>query len=286
MASRCVFRFTGTDRFRYLNGQVTNDLAKAAKDRAIYACVATAKGKLEGDLFLAPHPDGQSFWVDGPGELREALLARLEKFIIADDVAVEDLTAEVAIWHVLGQEPPATAGWNRRANRFGTEGWDVVATAGADPLRGFAALDPAAVEEFRLACGVGIWGRELGPEVLPQEAQLQDRAVDFHKGCYVGQEVISRIKSVGKVNRELCVLVKVSDDEWPLAPGDSLWDGAAEAGWITSVSEPCRLPRIIALGYVKRGSCEPGTELTCRRADRDRFCRMEVRLAPLRELNE
>lgn len=286
LANRCVFRFSGSDRYRYLNGQVTNDLAKASRDRAIYACVATAKGKLEGELFLAPHPDGQSFWVDGPGDLREPLLARLEKYIIADDVEVADLTEQVAIWHVLGMDLPETGAWNRRANRFGTEGWDVVANAGEDPLRGMATLDAAAVEELRIACGVGVWGPELGPDVLPQEANLQDRALDFHKGCYVGQEVISRIKSAGKVNRELRLMVKVSEDDWLPAAGDTLWDGAAEAGWITSVSKPCRLPRIIALGYVKRGSCEPGTELTCRGADRDRFCRMEIRLAPLRDLNE
>lgn len=287
LRNRCVFRMTGGDRLRYLNGQVTNDVRNAAPGRALYACVTNAKGKLEGDVYLAPHPDGSSYWLDAPVELREALHARLEKYIIADDVEVEDVTDEVGIWHVLGWEDLATTGWSRRANRFGVEGWDVLGAKSEAVLpAGIDAADPAAVEELRIASGIGLWGRELGPDVLPQEANLQERAIDFSKGCYIGQEVISRIKSAGKVNRVLRVMVTVEGDTHAPEPGDSLWAGNVEAGVVTSVSTKCRLRRIIALGYVKKAYAEPGTALICRGGENGRTCRVELRLAPVKDLNQ
>lgn len=284
LRDRCLFQLTGEDRLRYLNGQVTNDVRKASAERAVYACVTTAKGKVEADVFVAPAPDGGSLWVDGPGELREALQARLEKYIIADDVAVEDFTDRVAFWHVLGGAGPEVSGWKRRANRFGVEGWDVLRFPGeAVAWEGSAPVDPEAVEELRIAQGVARWGRELGPEVFPQEAGLEERALDFHKGCYIGQEVISRIRSAGKVHRELRLILPLRGEEMGPRAGDGLWAGDQPVGQITSVSQRRRFPRMVALGYVKRGHGDPGAELTCRGSEPDRICRVELRLPPLQE---
>jgi len=282
---RCLFRLTGEDRIRYLNGQVTNDVRKATDEAAIYACVTNAKGKLEADLFVSPGPgDEAALWVDGPGELREELQVRLEKYIIADDVELEDVTGETVLWHVLGGPEVAgmaRGGWARRADRFGVEGWDVIGRRNEvnwdESVPELAAED---LERLRIDRAVGIWGAELGPDILPQEADLQDRAVDFTKGCYIGQEVISRIKSVGRVNKLLCRLQGDGDAGRPRA-GDGLWAGDTEVGRLTSVA-PGKSDegRINALGYVKRGYQDPGTELACRGDDPERTCRLTVRSAP------
>src|SRR2546423_11403952 len=90
LCARAKFRITGTDRFRFLNGQITNDLRRASETAAIEACVLNAKGKLDAHIFIAVV--GESFLIDAEPELRETLRARLERYVIADDVQIEDVT--------------------------------------------------------------------------------------------------------------------------------------------------------------------------------------------------
>src|SRR5262249_31576425 len=88
LSARAKFRVTGADRFRFLNGQITNDLRKASETVAIEACVLNAKGKVNAHIFIAAL--GESFLVDAEPDLRETLEARLERYVIADDVQIED----------------------------------------------------------------------------------------------------------------------------------------------------------------------------------------------------
>src|SRR5439155_25836926 len=118
-------------------------------------------------------------------------------------------------------------------------------------MRGeFVELDKNLVESFRIEAGIPKWGAELDENTLPQEAGLERDAIDFHKGCYVGQEVISRIKSVGHVNRHLRGFVQM-DGEQPLRTGMKLFLPEApekEAGSITSAAYSFGLARQAALG--------------------------------------
>src|SRR6478672_10323335 len=116
------FRVTGADRFRFLNGQITNDLHKANETNAVEACVLNAKGKLNAHVFLGAL--GESFLLDAEPDLRDALRARLEHYVIADDVQIEDVTDEFSLFHVLADEPPKLES-NRitSAHRFATTGW-------------------------------------------------------------------------------------------------------------------------------------------------------------------
>src|SRR5881397_1034142 len=84
LSARAKFRVTGTDRFRFLNGQITNDLRKSSETVAIEACVLNPKGKLNAHIFLAPL--GESFLIDAELELRQVFRTRLERYVIADDV--------------------------------------------------------------------------------------------------------------------------------------------------------------------------------------------------------
>lgn len=255
LSGRAKFRLSGPDRVRYLNGQVTNNVARLRPGESLPALVCTAKGRLEGEVMI--HAREEDFLLDAPGVLREPLLARLEKYLIADDCAWEDVTDAFSLWHSLG------LGGSPAVERFGAPGQDLWQPAGADAPSG-PRLQPEDVELLRLAQGVPVWGAELTPDTLPQEARLEDRMVDFHKGCYVGQEVVSRLRSVGRVNRLLCCLHTVGDG--PLAPGDRLFTAPeppavepVEIGVVTSARHDPARGLTLALGYVKRAVVAPGT---------------------------
>ena len=109
LSARAKLRVTGADRFRFLNGQITNDLRKASETAAIEACVLNAKGKLNAHIFIAAV--GESFLIDAEPDLRETLRARLERYVIADDVQIEDVTDEFSLFHVFTEEPPAPGVW-------------------------------------------------------------------------------------------------------------------------------------------------------------------------------
>src|SRR5215831_13677074 len=107
LSRRAKFRVTGADRTRFLNGQITNDLRKASETSAIEACVLNAKGKTDAHIFLSV--SGDCFLVDTEPDLRERLKSRLERYVIADDVEIEDMTDQFSLFHVLSQQPPTLA---------------------------------------------------------------------------------------------------------------------------------------------------------------------------------
>lgn len=267
LSPRVKLRLTGADTLRFLNGQITNDLRKAAGDSAIQAAILSAKGKLNAVVFISA--EGDSFLLDSDPEVREALPARIERYIIADDVRIEDITERFAIFHLTGEAPPPLPLARMvRAARFGCSGWDIWLDS-AEHDRAFQQLssafpfcDEECAELARIEQGIPRWGRELTDQIIPTEANLEATSIDYAKGCYIGQEVISRIKMSGQTNKRLCGLVALSGT--PLQPGMRLAaaeDEGKEAGWITSAARSARLEKEIALGYVKRGFNAAGTRL-------------------------
>ena len=267
LSARAKFRVTGADRFRFLNGQITNDLRKASETVTIEACVLNAKGKLNAHMFIAAL--GESFLVDAEPELREILPTRLERYVIADDVQIEDVTDEFSLFHVLAEESLMLERSRIiSVHRFATPGWDIWSdSARHDALRDqlsslFVFIDSAAAEVMRIEQGLLRWGHELTEEIIPLEANLAQRTIDYEKGCYIGQEVISRMKMSGQTNKRLSGLISLNNT--PLQPGMKLVAPSAsgrEAGWITSATRSQRLGKEIALGYVKRGFNNPATNL-------------------------
>jgi len=270
LSDRAKWRVTGPDRVRYLNGQVTNDIRKADERTALEACVTTAKGRLSGVINVSASPT--FLRLDAEAELRGPMALRLERYMIADDVALEDTTDNECIFHSL---PPASLVCPdgvevRKTRRFVKEGFDFIAPRAehgrllAD-LSSQAVLIPASLAEvLRIEAGVPKWGAELTEETLPPEAGLDLTAIDYHKGCYIGQEVISRIKSVGHVNRALMGIMSDS----ALAAGMTLHpesDREKQAGEITSAAWSFGLECWAGLGYVKRGFA--GTALAARSRD-------------------
>ncbi len=268
LSGRAKFRLTGGDRVRFLNGQVTNDVRKANANWSMPACVLTAKGKTDAFIFI--RAEAEEFLIDAERAQRESLAQRLHRYIIADDVVVDDVSEEFALFHVTAEPAPnlPNDGHWLRAKRFGLAGWDLVVPAAEHDrvLQELAAqetlLDADAMERLRIEQGIPRWGRELSDQIIPVEANLADDAVDYAKGCYIGQEVISRMKMSGQMSKRLCGLVSL--DGSPLAPETRLLgsEEVKDVGWITSATRSDRLGKEIALGYVKRGFNQPGTKLS------------------------
>ena len=282
LSSRVKLRVTGADCIRFLNGQITNDIRKASETRTIEACVLNAKGKMEAHLFV--HPQGDSFLIDADPALEPVLQARLERYVIADDVQIEDVIAQFSIFHLLGSAVPSIPGEIRiiSSDRFGLSGYDIWGEANqhnqiADKLaRDFKHCNEECAEQLRIEQGIPRWGRELTPEIIPVEANLEHRCIDYEKGCYIGQETISRMKMSGQRNKQLCGLVSLGRSA--LVPGMRLVAGPEQkdAGWITSAARTGD-PEI-GLGYVKRGFNPVGTRLE---AVSDKGARANVEVSEL-----
>jgi folate-binding protein YgfZ len=202
-------RFTGNDRLRYLNGQLTCDVRKASPDTVLPGCVTNHKGRLEAVVSL--HSRGDAICLDAPASLADFLPARLGKYIIADDVELEDISAASALLHCCGGNPDSLRrhlgeGETALANaRFGPPGTDIW----CPPSRvafWLSLAPPLSREEastLRIQHGWPDWDADLGDGILPPEAGLDATHIDYHKGCYIGQEVLSRMRTAGKLNQRL-----------------------------------------------------------------------------------
>lgn len=259
--SRLEIRLSGTDAFRYLNGQVTRDLRRLGENEAMPACILTPKGKLCAPLLI--RRDGEDLIVESEPSLEESLLARLERYIVADDVSLA-VQPPRSVIHVFGEaakkEPWASAS-GIRVSRMNQPGRDLDPAIMGDV--GMVLLDPVVAEVLRVELGIPAWGAELTEETLPPEAGLDLTHIDYDRGCYPGQEVISRLKSIGRVNRLLQRLrVAGEAGEDPLAPGMAIVSAEGKnAGVLTSVAPKVGEEPPAAMGYVARGSLESGDAL-------------------------
>jgi folate-binding protein YgfZ len=257
LSDRAKFRLSGGDRVRYLNGQVTNDVRKAKADESVYACVTNLKGRIEGDVFIHTGSDGESLFLDAEPGLREALAMRLERYIIADDVELADVTDEWRLFHFFG----AAAEMERLSaiktkGRLGGRGLDVWFRASVStPAFDCAVVTEDEAETLRICNGVPKWPLELNSEAFPAEAGLQNLAMDYAKGCYIGQEILSRIKTTGKMPR---VLVRwLGGPEKPESTALFVRNeegNEKEIGVITSSCLHPVLDRWVGLAYVRQGT--------------------------------
>ena len=248
-----LLAFRGPDAVRFLNGQLTQDVRRVAGGKnSLPSCVTDAKGRLQFRVTVTEAAIG-ALWIAGLAGWAEDLEARLTRYLIADDVEVDDLSGKCELHHFTGpmQEPPPGV-VARESDRFGVAGtdWWIPVGQTIEFPDGVELLEGDALEALRIGNGVPAWGIELLEGMLPPEALLEETDISYHKGCYIGQEVISRIKSAGKVNRRLTRFVFGADV--PVVPG--LLENAA--GEVTSVSPVAAAGVRHALGYVKRGATD------------------------------
>jgi folate-binding protein YgfZ len=251
-----LLEFRGPDAVRFLNGQLTQDVRRVLGGKiSLPSCVTDAKGKLQFRVTITEADDG-ALWIAGPAGSQEALEARLTRYLIADDVEVTDLTGRYDLAHFIGPVPDPPPGvMARESSRYGLAGTDWWVACGSEMvLPEHALMTGEALEALRIDQGVPAWGCELLEGMLPPEALLDVTDISYNKGCYIGQEVISRIKSAGKVNRRLTRFAFAADA--PLAPGPLVDPDGGMAGELTSVSPVVTDGVRHALGYVKRGALD------------------------------
>ncbi|MEZ7980295.1 MAG: glycine cleavage T C-terminal barrel domain-containing protein [Myxococcota bacterium] len=289
--ARGVIEVSGSDRVRWLDGMISGDVGKleAADDGAgCYATLLTNRGAIVADLHVGRL--GERFWLESTRSEIPRISMALDRFIIADDVNLVDLSEEFAVWGLegplAGQILSAAIGGG--TNLPAADCWGEVNIAGADVVVGAfgwsgesayqlwvapgakdviaEALDAAAgsplikgdetaLEVLRVEAGIPALGSELDEEVLPPEARLE-RAIATDKGCYVGQEIVARLRARGQVNH-LLVGLKFEPDT-KASVGVALSSGGKSTGEVTTLVESPDLGRI-ALGYVRRDHAEPGT---------------------------
>lgn len=240
---RTRFQLSGPDATRYLNGQVSIDITRLKPLTARPACLLTAKGKL--CALVQIWRDGDHLLIECDEALAEAVQARLERYLIADDALLEPVSAPSPLHHIFGIEPPAGA---LRINRTGLPGFDI-----AEKPTSLPAATPAQLALLRIVQGQPAWGIEITEDTLPQEARLEDTAVDFDKGCYVGQETVSRLKSVGRVNKRLHGFLGALPANLAMpARLHPIGQPDTTVGQLTSTAPHFDIAQTVALGYLNR----------------------------------
>jgi len=246
-------RLSGGDAFRYLNGQVTRDLNRLGDHEAASACLLTPKGKLCALVLI--HREVNDLMIESDPGVGASLRERLERYLVADDVVVAEEECPGRI-HCFGAAAGRldTSCPGLAVTRLGILGRDLPEapgnTAAKPPVE---LLDPSVVEILRIERGIPKWGSELGTDTLPPEAGLDRTCIDYDRGCYPGQEVISRLKSIGRVNR----LLHGFRGESLRAGMRILGAGDADLGSLTSAAVLPASPESVALGYLPRGTQGP-----------------------------
>ena len=246
--SRGRLRLGGSEAADFLQGQVTNDVEGLEPGQGCYAALLNHKGKMRLDMRILRGPDW--IWIDTEPGAERVLLRTIETYSLGRDVTWK--TADEEIVSVLGDgldldaEPPA----EEHAWVEGERGIYVRTYAGVDVIGHDlpqADASEEAAECVRIEHGIPRYGLDMDGETIPQEAGLNDRAISFTKGCYVGQETVARLFYRGKPNRHLRGLRPAE----PVAHGDPIMLGEREVGRVGSA---CVSPTLgpIALAIVRR----------------------------------
>lgn len=279
---------TGDDRMRWLNGMVTNSVQALTPGEGAYSFLLSVQGRIQGDATVWAEPE-RLLLQTSAGQV-EPMLALLDRFIIMDDVELQNVSAEMhglLIAGPLAAEKLQTVGigarsskllkrqsvdWNSHSLTLITaysplvprfEVWSqspetIAALATALQETGVAPCDAAAVELLRMAEGIPRFGHDIRERELPQET-AQTRALHFSKGCYLGQEIVERIRSRGAVHRTFTSFTLLGDV--PLVGAALLADGK-QVGELTSVASDDMDGKRLALGFIRREALERGLSLT------------------------
>jgi tRNA-modifying protein YgfZ len=301
---------TGADRAAFLHALLTNDIARLTPGTGCYAAYLTPQGRMISDMRVIETGDRMLLGVEGM--VVASLTDRLDKLIFSEDVQVRNVTAELAELAVHG--PAAAAVLERitgvpadrlqsmadydnitaqliqaprpeltivRDDSLGMPGFATYASpdgaahvAAGLQEAGAIDCDEATAEVLRIEAGRPRFGVDMDTETIPLEAGIEDRAISFTKGCYVGQEVIVRVlhRGHGRVARRLVTMV-LANDHVP-ERGDLVFSGGQEAGRITSAARSPLMNGAVALGYVQRDYTAEGTELWVKSGDEQLHARV------------
>jgi folate-binding protein YgfZ len=279
----------GSDREKFLHGQITNDILRLKTGEGTYGALVTAKGKLETDLFAYKLQD--ELLLDFEPGLTQKITDRLSKYVIAEDVQIVDVAPHYSLLsvqgaraaeliteaHIIQTLPEKPLSWNKSTSangdlyvmnngRYGSTGFDIFVpmadtTEIAEKLsRSIKPVGLEACETSRIENGIPRFGLDMDHTNLAPEA-LGENAISYAKGCYIGQEVIARIRTYGQVAKALRLLRLPA--ELPQLPprGEKLFKQGKEVGFITSSALSPKHATKIALAYVRKEANAPGESL-------------------------
>jgi len=292
LSFRGVLELRGSERLRWLNGRITNDVKALKSGAGMLAAVLTAKGHLVSDL--AAYGLDDAVWIDLNRDRAEAVRNAFERYIIADDVQVADVSDRFAHLMVVGPQAtrvlagavgealPHLPPWHHVESRIrdvrlrivasrwltlpgvdlivpveaAEDVWDAILSHGRSA--GLLPVGMTALAWLRVEAGWPWFGVDYDENNLLMEALTAEYA-SFTKGCYVGQEVVIRVEHQGHLNKKLCGLV-LEGTTIP-ARGAPICLGDRTVGQVTSAVRSPALDRVIALGYLRRECWDPGTRL-------------------------
>ncbi len=291
---RARISLTGGDRVRWLNGMVTNNIRDLAVGHGVYAFLLNPQGRILGDMFV--YNQGEALIVETDRSQVEKIIATFDHYIIMDDVEVANISDQQTAIGLTGPRSRAVLNrggievpnlescqvitptcscdcgcvtctvicgecepqesyevWLAPQDVYKT--WQALIAAGATPV------GSEALEIQRIVAGIPLYGVDIRERDLPQETE-QTRALNFNKGCYVGQEIVERIRSRGNVHRKFTGFVV--EGAAALAAGDKIVSGDKDVGEITSVAalRTASGNQTVALGYIRREVGVPGREVT------------------------
>ena len=290
LSDRGKLRLGGKEHLKFLQGMLTNDIIKLEEGNGMYAAILTVKGRMVSDMRVYREKD--SVLLDLEPGLNAKVGELLKKFRLSYKATIDDLTESLGLISIHGPRAPLllediigrgnlpvndldhviASVTGREATvikirRTGEEGYDIYAdTDGLADVWGLSmekgkehGIKPtgrAALEVLRIEAGIPVYGIDMDDDTIPIEAGIWD-ALNFEKGCYVGQEVVARIKWRGHVNRHL--LGFISDGDKVPETGSEVFLGEKKIGRVTSGAFSPVLGKPIALGYIRREFKEPGT---------------------------
>jgi len=287
LSGRGRILISGSEAVMFLNGLITNDMKTLAVNTWMPAVFPNVQGRLLAAVRVIHREDG--FLIDTESATRDTVVKLLERFTLAGDFRLADLTQNTALLSIQGAQAPeimaaifgetpanlgrdaaASVDWQGkqvtiiRATHTAEDGFDLFVDASeVETLRdafikaGAQPIGNDTVETLRLEAGIARYGIDMDETNVVTETNL-DEAVSFTKGCYIGQEIIARIKYRGHVAKKLAGLTL--EGEVSVASGAKIFSvDDKEIGRVTSAAFSPRLNRTIALGYVKYDYLAPGT---------------------------
>lgn len=277
-----VLKFTGSDRVSWLQGMVINDVRKLTPGTGCYAAHLTPQGKIVAQMQILADED--ALWLSLERVALPKLVQAFDKLLIMEDVQIQDVSEEYGILSVIGpKSTPVLESWlgeplnlsGQYSHRNFEAGRVVVSDLGVDVwvprgqadkvLRSLAqsgatAIDRGTWDVLRTEAGIPIYGMDIDETTTMPE--IGEKGISYDKGCYVGQEVVAKVKYIGHVNRRFVGLTLSGSDLPELK--SPIHKGEKEVGYVTTSLFSSGLNRPVALGFVSRSAYAPGTEVEIR----------------------
>ena len=242
---RRVLAVSGADRAAWLQGLLTNDVASLDEGESRYAAYLTPQGRMIADMNVVSR-EGRLL-LDVPATLASTLRERLDGLIFSEDVHISDESGRLLVWTILN------GGLT-----------DIVGEVLPAQYRSLTEIDLDTFDVIRIERGMPRFLADMDEDTIPLEAGIEDRAISFTKGCYVGQEIIVRVthRGGGRVAKKL--VTWHADDAASVVPlkDARIFSGTKDIGRVTSAAFSPAVNKVVGLGYVHRDYLEAGTAVT------------------------